>query len=370
MPQKKIPTIWPSTPHTKAKHQILEEYLNAWFPILSRWNGRILYLDGFAGPGKYSKGEDGSPVIAINTILHHSRFIPNSKSEVVFLFIDKDKSRSDILTETLNEKFPTLPTNLKYEIKTANFSDSMKSLLDKLEFDKLNLAPTFAFIDPFGYSDFPMELVVRLLNYDKCEVLINFMSRDINRFRDKSHESALDKLFGISDWRAANAIANTSTRIATLLEIYVNELKKRTNANFVRTFRMEDSSGNIIYDLIFATKNYMGMDNMKKAMLKVMRNGSYSFSDSSNPNQTYLFDYMNELKEEKLGAKSIFEKFRGKTVTSFEIRDYVLGDTPFRKWKAMLKVLEQENPSKILSVTKRKTKALTYVDGCIVKFVN
>ena len=82
----------------------------------------------------------------------------------------------------------------------------------------------------------------------------------------------------------------------------------------------------------------MGMDSMKKAMLKVMRNGSYTFTDSSNPNQTYLFDYMDELKEEKLGAESIFEKFRGQTVISFEIQDYVLGVTPFRKWKAMLKV--------------------------------
>ena len=370
MPQKKLPTIWPSTPHTKAKHQILEEYLNAWFPILSRWNGRIVFLDGFAGPGKYSKGEDGSPIIAINTILNHPRFISNSKSEMIFLFIDNDKSRSKILSKTLSEKFTALPTNIHYDIKTTNFSDSIKSLLDKIESDGLSLAPTFAFIDPFGYSDFPMELVVRLLNYNKCEVLINFMSRDINRFRDQSHEPALDRLFGTTKWRDANSIRNTSARIDMLLKIYVNELKNRTGAKFVRTFRMTDSNGKIIYDLVFATKNHRGMENMKKAMLKVMRNGSYSFSDSSIPGQTYLFEYVDELKEENIGAQNIFEKFRGQTVSSFEIRDYVLADTPFRKWKPMLKILEKERPSKIVSVSKRKTKALTYVDGCMVQFAN
>ncbi len=366
MPQKKLPPIWPITPHTKAKHKILEEYLNAWFPILSRWNGRIVYLDGFAGPGKYSEGEDGSPIIAINTILNHPRFNPNSN--LVFLFIDKDKSRSKILTETLIEKFPSLPPNVEYEIKTSNFSESMRSLLDSLEKDNLNLAPTFAFIDPFGYSDFPMELVTRLLNYEKCEVLINFMSRDINRFRDKSHEPALDKLFGTLDWRNANSIKNTNARIDSLLEIYVNELKQRTGARFVRTFRMTDSDGKIIYDLVFATKHYMGMENMKKAMLKVMKSGSYRFSDSTITGQTYLFEYVDELKEEELGSKSIFDKFRGQTVSSYEIRDFVLGDTPFKKWKSMLKILEKEDPKKIISVTNRKTKALTYADGCTVEF--
>ena len=40
-------TIWEIEPHTEAKHEILEKYLNAWLPIMTRWNGRILYIDGF-----------------------------------------------------------------------------------------------------------------------------------------------------------------------------------------------------------------------------------------------------------------------------------------------------------------------------------
>ena len=62
--------VWPIEPHTKAKHQILEEYLKAWYPILSSWQGRVLYLDGFAGPGTYSGGEDGSPRLHILSIPH------------------------------------------------------------------------------------------------------------------------------------------------------------------------------------------------------------------------------------------------------------------------------------------------------------
>lgn len=69
-------TVWSIEPHTRAKHQILEECLKAWFPILLRWQGRVLYLDGFAGPGVYSGGEEGSPIIALKTALTHKFAYP------------------------------------------------------------------------------------------------------------------------------------------------------------------------------------------------------------------------------------------------------------------------------------------------------
>lgn len=81
-------TIWPTTPHTEAKHQILEEYLKAWFPILFRFHDRVVYLDGFAGPGIYAGKEDGSPIIAIRTALQHR--MAERFREIVFWFIEKD----------------------------------------------------------------------------------------------------------------------------------------------------------------------------------------------------------------------------------------------------------------------------------------
>lgn len=44
-------TLWPLEPHTRGKHLVLKHYLDAWFPILGSWSGRILFIDGFAGPG-------------------------------------------------------------------------------------------------------------------------------------------------------------------------------------------------------------------------------------------------------------------------------------------------------------------------------
>lgn len=70
------PTQWPLDPHTAAKHEILRRYLNAWFPILGTYNGRVVFLDGFAGPGIYSQGEPGSPIVALRTLLEPARLRP------------------------------------------------------------------------------------------------------------------------------------------------------------------------------------------------------------------------------------------------------------------------------------------------------
>ena len=62
--------LWPMQPHTEAKHTILKRYLEAWFPIQTRFNDKVMIIDGFAGPGEYESGELGSPLIAINIALY------------------------------------------------------------------------------------------------------------------------------------------------------------------------------------------------------------------------------------------------------------------------------------------------------------
>ena len=58
-------TLWELEPHTLGKHKVLRGYLNHWIPIMSQTNGRILFIDGFAGPDQYQAGEEGSPIIAL-----------------------------------------------------------------------------------------------------------------------------------------------------------------------------------------------------------------------------------------------------------------------------------------------------------------
>ena len=77
-------TVWELEPHTRAKHEILKRYLQAWVPILSLGRfPKVLYVDGFAGPGIYSGGEPGSPIIALRAA--RDQRVPIT-AEISFLF--------------------------------------------------------------------------------------------------------------------------------------------------------------------------------------------------------------------------------------------------------------------------------------------
>src|SRR5207248_1377177 len=80
-------TLWPLGEHTPGKHLVLRNYLNAWLPILGMTQDRIVFIDGFAGPGEYSGGEPGSPIIALRALKEH---VAKGKftAEVKFVFVE------------------------------------------------------------------------------------------------------------------------------------------------------------------------------------------------------------------------------------------------------------------------------------------
>lgn len=146
-PPKK--TLWSLEPHTRGKHLVLKSYLDAWLPILGTWNGRILFIDGFAGPGEYESGEPGSPIIALDAMKNH---IAQSKitAEVVFDFIEKDQDRASHLKALVSARKSTLPSKCKVHVINAAFDEALTSVLDAIEEQKKHLAPAFVMIDPFG----------------------------------------------------------------------------------------------------------------------------------------------------------------------------------------------------------------------------
>lgn len=85
-------TSWPLDPHTQGKHLVLQYYMEAWLPIMTTWNGRVLFIDAFAGPGEYSGCEPGSPLVALRAFTEHSAR-KRMKGNINYLFIEKDPNR-------------------------------------------------------------------------------------------------------------------------------------------------------------------------------------------------------------------------------------------------------------------------------------
>jgi three-Cys-motif partner protein len=134
-------TIWDLQPHTAAKHQILRRYLDAWFPILAKYNSRIVYVDGFSGPGRYSGGEPGSPIIALESARTHRA---NLAGELVFLFVEERQDRIDNLNREISGI--QLPAHFKVDVECGTFAENLTAKLNKLDADGHQIAPTFALI--------------------------------------------------------------------------------------------------------------------------------------------------------------------------------------------------------------------------------
>ena len=325
-------------------------------------NERVIILNGFAGPGEYMGGEPGSPIIAIDTLLSHS-YAGLRSHEVEFLFIEKDPERCEHLKLLLASR--ALPPTVHYQVACGEFNDTLSSLLQILEDRETRLAPTFAFIDPFGYSDTPMKTIARLMAHPKCETLITFMHEEINRFlsfENAANEAHYDNLFGTTTWRDIIAQPlEPKERERRIHDLYQRQLTTNGGAKYVRSFRMRNKSNRTDYFLFFGTTNLKGLDKMKEAMWKVDPSGSYDFSDLTDPSQPVLFSATPNF---DLLKALLQNKFRGTTTTVDAIQEFVVAETAFYSGQYKTNVLKpMEASGEISAVGANPTRrAGTYGD--------
>jgi three-Cys-motif partner protein len=351
-------TIWELEPHTAAKHEILRRYVQAWAPILSQGNfPHLVFVDGFAGPGRYSKGEEGSPIIAIKAVIDQPRPI---KAKVDFHFIELDEKRSDHLATEI--KSLTLPANVSANIHGGRtFQDAFPEVWNSYA-SRLGRArpPTFVFIDPFGFK-IPFSYVTKVLRAQSGEVLITFMFEEINRFLSQGQQpDNFDDLFGCREWRRGIDIKLPRERVKFLHDLYQRQLTQAAGASFVRSFAMRNERNTMDYFLFFATNNELGLKKIKEAMWRVDESGTYTFSDATDPNQSILFSAE---PDRELLKRLLLDQFGGTEVTVTDIERFTVRDTPFREthYKKVLQALE--GTGKILAINPPTTRRRgTYAD--------
>jgi len=146
-------TTWDCKPRTRVKLEILNEYLSAWFPIISQRFTEAIYFDAFCGPGEYSTGEAGSPIIALRHASAACARIPAFRPTVVLS--DVDEGDLNNLRARLSELRPH--SNIQIYIENGGFDTAHKRVLQIRS--ELKNSPIFSFVDPFGIKDTPLPLV-------------------------------------------------------------------------------------------------------------------------------------------------------------------------------------------------------------------
>ena len=217
-------------------------------------------------PGEYSNGEDGSPVIALRALIDHPAR-SQIRSEVRYLFIEKETDRYEHLKQVLSRLKGELPPNCTFGVINSTFDETLTSVLDNIEQQNMHLAPAFVMIDPFGVSETPMSTIGRLLKNPRSEVYISFMYREMNRFIEHpSFEPHLDELFGCHEWRKAREMTDSVSRKRFLFNLYRDQLKAN-GAKYVVHFELYEGR-QLVYAIFFGTQHLEGCNKMKQAIWK------------------------------------------------------------------------------------------------------
>lgn len=344
--------LWPMGEHTPGKHMVLRAYLDAWLPIMGMKNPRIVFIDGFAGPGAYAGGEDGSPIIALKALREHTA-TGRIRAEVLHLFIEEEQPRAEHLSRLVTEMSATLPSNCKVGIETGNCVDALTRVLDRIDSEGKQLAPCFVMLDPFGISGMPMSLIGRILRNPKAELYLSFMYEAINRHKEHPvFEPHMDALFGSSDWRNGIDVPDSSTRKQFFYDLYERQLR-RAGAKHVVYFELFEGNRHV-YTIFFATKHHRGCDCMKAAMWKADGSGSFAFRGQRG-GQMLLHLGAPDL---EILRRQLASEFGGRDWISIErLTEWVQGDqTDFHSGhlKRALKGMEEDGRIEVNQATRRQ----------------
>lgn len=155
------------------KHGILHRYLHIFASKTGSTapEGRVYYLDGYAGPGVYGDGQPGSPAFATNTAEKLAAI-----RKLHGIYIEKDADACASLKQLLEEK------GHEHTILNGTVEDQLDTALTVIG----EKAPLFAFFDPFGVP-LPMDELRKVLRGRTAiggpavEILINFMYSGMRR---------------------------------------------------------------------------------------------------------------------------------------------------------------------------------------------
>jgi three-Cys-motif partner protein len=348
---------------SQVKALIVSQYFDIWSKIIApntmRSDGKLAYIDLFAGPGRYEDGSASTPLMVL------SKAVVNAKvsAGLVSMFNDKDTNH----TKTLRAEIAAMPgkSNLKHEPQIYE-GEVGRPIADY--FESVRLVPTFSFIDPFGYKGLSWALIRSVIKDWGCDCVFFFNYSRINAgINNPIVDQHMEALFGKENLEHLRATLNTSQ--ANREGVIVEHLKSAmidAGAKYVQMFRFRNENNTrTTHYLVFVTKHPTGYELMKEIMAT-----HSSHADQGVPSYEYapsmegtikLFEDARDQLEDRLVAE-----FAGQTLTMVALyhRDNI--EKPFVK-KNYKEALSNLLAAKRV-VTDRVPRFGTFADGVVVTF--
>jgi three-Cys-motif partner protein len=244
------------------------------------------------------------------------------RCEVVFVFFEHDRGNLDCLHREI-EALGELPDGVRVLSYCQDYEAELRRICEASRNSGRDLAPLFAFVDPYGFT-LSMDTLNGLLSFTASELLINFMFRYVDMaIQNPAQEENMDRLFGTSDWRTLQEIEDYEGRINATTLLFSQQLR----AKFVTHMLMRGANKALKYVLFHASNHPAGREKMKDAMWKVAPEGSFAAYERDRPGQAVLFEADPDLTPLR---DALWEDFIGQSVNMERLYDWLLG-TPFRR---------------------------------------
>ncbi|MGI5245155.1 three-Cys-motif partner protein TcmP [Dactylosporangium sp. CA-139066] len=251
------------------KHEILRQYV---VPFVSKVgstspDARVVYLDGYAGPGTYADGTHASPSLVLESAATVSQF---RKLECVFV----ERSRKD---------FERLGTVVKAaQARGINAEARYGRVQNHLDYvlERARGVPLLAFLDPFGLGIPFDDLVGKIFGPDRpqnsqgwiaTEVLLNFSANAVRRIgglltttkpvanRDATL-NALDLACGGTWWRQEFVASSDNAEAVQRISFgFARRVCAATNARAWVVAVRNRSHHQPVYHLVFFTRHSDGI---------------------------------------------------------------------------------------------------------------
>lgn len=306
---------------TKLKLEIFGECFREWLPVFiyNPTVSKIFVYDFFAGSGKDSLGNPGSPLILLNEAKGDNCSFCNALNgkEIVFAFNDVNKSEklkesvTKHLENCVQENCQKEKCHYDWHIGNFNFKgaferENVKKILNNKQYAK------FVLLDQFGFSQVDENIFKELTKAPKTDFIFFIASSFIDRF--KEHEY-VKKYFDTPKIKFENTrpierhelIANYFEQLVDEEEYYIHHFTIKKGSNY--------------YGLIFGTAHTYGMEKFLKVSWR-----KDEFSGESNDNKHLDYEpntlFYNPSESNKLQKirNEIVEK-----VLNGEIKDNIAG---------------------------------------------
>src|SRR6266566_881387 len=355
------------------KTAIVSKYFWAWAKVIisttKRYNGKIAYIDLFAGPGRYEDGTKSTPLLVLERAIADE----DMRKMLVTVFNDVDGNNTQSL-ETAIRAIPGI-SSLKYTPQV--FNHEVGEEIVKM-FEQMRLIPTLFFVDPWGYKGLTLRLVNSVLKDWGCDCIFFFNYNRINMgLPNQFVDVHLNSLFGeqrANNLRQRIRLLEPFERELTIVEELCEALQEM-GGKFVLPFCFKNEKGTrTSHYLIFVSKHFKGYEIMKEVMSKESSSThqdvptfEYCPADARQPLLFELFRPLDELED------MLLTEFAGRCVIIEQVyKEHNVG-RPFIKKNYKEALTNLESYGKIVTdpPTARRSKrkgVVTFADDVLITF--